>query len=141
MNIKKMIEQRPRCNYKDYWNSEFAQRYDKISKKEYDKKLKNMEYLTMEITPDDIILDIGCGNGMVTKAYSKICKEIVGIDISKALIDSAKIDSPSNCSFLVGSVFNLDTLIGNQKFTKIYAYGVLQYIKPKEEIDENEIKM
>ena len=43
-----------------------------------------------QILKDDIILDIGCGDGLETILLGKKCKMIYGIDINKSRIDIAK---------------------------------------------------
>ena len=42
------------------------------------------------LSHDDNVLDGGCGTGFSTFSYAKKCKEIVGIDYSISMIESAK---------------------------------------------------
>jgi ubiquinone/menaquinone biosynthesis C-methylase UbiE len=46
--------------------------------------------------PDDVVLDLCCGNAALAKIISKTCKEIHGVDHSKALLETArKITGPA----------------------------------------------
>lgn len=52
------------------------------------------------------LLDVGCGAGVHAKIYSKKGAKVYGLDISKTMIDMAKIKCP-NVEFKVGSILNL----------------------------------
>ena len=57
----------------------------------------------IEITKDDTVLDVGCGNGFTAFILSKHAKAVVGIDLSEPLIDFLnKQPNPDNVSFLTG---------------------------------------
>ena len=40
----------------------------------------------LKITKKDVVLDVGCGNGIITKKIAKKCKRIYGVDFSEFLI-------------------------------------------------------
>jgi len=44
------------------------------------------------ITPSDVVLDIGCGNGATTRAAAKLAGRgrVVGIDLSEAMVSNAR---------------------------------------------------
>ena len=44
----------------------------------------------IKISNEDLVLDIGCGDGTVTLILGKKCKKIYGIDINKIRIELAK---------------------------------------------------
>lgn len=56
----------------------------------------------------DRVLDVGCGEGWLTRALSATCREVVGIDASSALLDEAR--SASNAHY---EVAEYETLIGD----------------------------
>lgn len=92
-----------------------------------DKKRK--EILLSEL-PDfeyENVLDIGCGQGFITKDLPG--KNIYGVDISHTAIEFANKISVENLTFKQGSIFEIDTLF-NKKFDLIIITGVLypQYI-------------
>ena len=63
----------------------------------------------IELKPNDILLDIGCGTGTAVKIASIICHNgrIYGIDPIQTMINIAKKDQPSNIEFIVGSAENI----------------------------------
>ncbi len=84
---------------------------------------------TLGTKKDDIVLDLCCGNGVITAIMSKACKSIVGVDYSEPLIKNArKYNKPENASYFQMSVLdpNAKKLL-NKPFTKIYMYEALQH--------------
>lgn len=73
------------------------------------------------------VLDIGCGQGFITKLINAKC--VIGVDISESAIKFANEDSPENVTFKQGSIFEIDQLF-DIKFDLIIITGVLykQYI-------------
>lgn len=60
---------------------------------------------TMDLS-DINLLDAGCGEGYYTSAYSELCKNTVGIDISKSAVKHAA-KKCKDASFAVASVYHL----------------------------------
>ena len=48
----------------------------------------------LELKPDDVLLDVCCGNGLLTARLAKYCKKVVGVDLSEVLIGQAKVNYP-----------------------------------------------
>jgi 2-polyprenyl-3-methyl-5-hydroxy-6-metoxy-1,4-benzoquinol methylase len=73
------------------------------------------------------VLDIGCGQGFITKELPGV--NIFGVDISQKAIDYAIKVSTERLQFKQGSIFEIDKLF-NIKFDLIIVTGVLypQYI-------------
>ena len=73
------------------------------------------------------VLDIGCGQGFVTKHLPG--KTVYGVDISQSAIDFANKKANNNLIFKQGSIYNIDKLF-DIKFDLIIITGVLypQYI-------------
>ena len=44
----------------------------------------------LDLKPSDVLVDVCCGNGLLSKALSKHCKKVYAVDQSAALIDEAK---------------------------------------------------
>jgi len=61
----------------------------------------------MNINKDDNILDVACGQGFFVREFSKISKNVIGVDISKELIIMAKEHSINNEKYLVSPSHNL----------------------------------
>lgn len=45
---------------------------------------------TAGISPDDTVLDVACGPGLITRAVAAIARHVVGIDITPAMIEEAR---------------------------------------------------
>lgn len=73
------------------------------------------------------VLDIGCGQGFITKKIK--AENVIGVDISESAIKFANEDCPENVTFKQGSIFEIDQLF-DIKFDLIIITGVLykQYI-------------
>lgn len=46
---------------------------------------------TAEIQPDDTVLDVACGPGLITCEIAKVARHVTGIDITPAMIEQATI--------------------------------------------------
>jgi len=83
----------------------------------------------------DVLLDICCGNGLITEKLSGFVQYVYGVDFSEGLIEIAK--SRNKCSYLTYEVGDI-TKINLQKYSsinKINIYAGLQYIS----IDELQV--
>ncbi|XP_077994318.1 juvenile hormone acid O-methyltransferase-like [Glandiceps talaboti] len=92
---------------------------------------------------DEIILDIGCGTGDLTKfiASRDNVQSVVGIDISADAINIAnKVNSVTNkCRYIVADATKLKetcTELENS-FTKVLALATIHWIEDKEEVFRN----
>ncbi len=139
------------CNMKDtcqYWNNRArnVKNHKLLTHFDLTQRQIEIDSIISFIKPDDVVLDIGCGNGFSTAIFSKKCKKIIGIDFSEAMISRAKKEnSRKNISYQQADVrtMNLDV-----KFTKIITQrcliniliwkeqqwairNILSHIKPK----------
>ncbi|MEP3891116.1 MAG: class I SAM-dependent methyltransferase [Hellea sp.] len=76
----------------DYWNGQAGRRWVEFSDR-LDAMLlpfANQILSSANVTPDDNVLDIGCGGGALSILASQTAKSVLGIDISKLLIALAK---------------------------------------------------
>jgi len=82
----------------------------------------------LEINSNDNVLDLGCGNGMITKEISAHCRNIVGVDFSHPLIEIASIAHfAANSSYINKSILDIRETDFNHKFTKVFMYEALQH--------------
>lgn len=89
----------------------------------------------LELRPTDSVLDICCGNGLITSAVSEKCAHITGVDFSERLIQIAKnYFGKANTSYFKMSVLDInhDNLNSSQLFDKIYMYEALQHFKEEQ---------
>lgn len=89
----------------------------------------------LAIDESDRVLDLCCGNGLLTHRLASRCHEIVGVDYSQPLIEVAKAHHcPANARYLQASVLEIDreSLGSKEPFDKIYMYEALQHFNPIE---------
>ena len=82
---------------------------------------------SMTISQSDAVIDICCGNGLITSQISKFAERIIGVDFSEGLINTAK----SFCSEPNVTYINMDILDIQEDIiagcNKIYMYEGLQH--------------
>ena len=84
----------------------------------------------LDLTPQDRLLDLCCGNGVFTARLAPRVESVVGLDFSPGLIDVARThcDAP-NAHFAVADVRRLPPLEpeGGGTFSKVLMYAALQH--------------
>jgi ubiquinone/menaquinone biosynthesis C-methylase UbiE len=120
--------------WKDYWNNVASHKSplmqvqrDAISES---KMLLIEEHICslLDLHSDDTLLDVCCGNGLITKRLARHCKQIVGVDFSKRLIAAAQENTESkNLSFIEEDATRLASSL-DLKFDKILLYFSFQYL-------------
>jgi len=82
----------------------------------------------LQLQPDDILLDLCCGNGLLTQKLAQYCKTVYAIDISPAQIELAKHQSSSpNIQYLAADVAEGGYLPKDVTVSKINLYFSFQY--------------
>ena len=102
-----------------------------IKKAQFTTILKDIEE-RMSIRPGDEILDLCCGNGLITKHLASKCKHVVGVDFASGLADQIEVDRYQNISVVVEDIRRVD--FKEASFDKIIIYAGLQYLSYKETI-------
>ncbi len=84
--------------------------------------------LTLGLQRDDVVIDIGCGTGLISLAMSPLVAAIKGIDLSPKLVERAcnNLQCVDNVAFYEGSI--TETGETDSSYTKVLAYSVLQYL-------------
>ena len=83
----------------------------------------------LALSSDDVVLDLCCGNGLITKEIAQISQSVVGVDFSHPLINIAGQDhQPDNVRYHHLSVLDLtpEAIGPTEPFTKVYMYEALQ---------------
>jgi ubiquinone/menaquinone biosynthesis C-methylase UbiE len=127
-------------NWKIFWD-EHAAHPDSMkqvgriggSVSQSDKVLKELiEHIKLlgDIQPHHNVLDVCCGNGMVTSGLSAYCNSITGIDLSDKLIAEAHKQHP-HISFDTADVINdnLYDKLNQQQFDRITLCFSFQYFE------------
>ena len=85
----------------------------------------------LNLKKSDKILDLCCGNGMITKELASHVSHIYAIDFSRGLIETAKNNNKlSNITYMVGDI----TKVNYRKFKgikKISVSSCIQYLSSK----------
>lgn len=104
-----------------------------ISNSQLDQLVEELISL-LKLTDRDALLDLACGNGVITRRLATVCNEVCGVDFSAEMIKVAKeSNSGMNLRYINSDVFNLGaSLIGKRPFSKVLMYGALQHVKPEE---------
>lgn len=85
--------------------------------------------------PHDRLLDLACGNGLVTAELSRNVQTTIGVDLSGRLVELAqRYQSGPNLRYFHHDVRQLDTLAGLQgeSFSKIVMHAALQHFHPSD---------
>lgn len=113
-----------------FWDKT-APRYDKEEKKDAQTHLLAINKIKSLLKPQDIVLDFGCGTGIVSNEISEEVKQIIAIDFSSKMIEQAKakIDKKNieNIQYRHISIF--DKSLEEGGFDVILAVYVLHLIK------------
>ena len=86
---------------------------------------KTLRKLISKYKKDMSILDIGCGNGYLTKKITKDFKNVVAIDNSKSAIKFAKKKYKGSIKFINA---DLDNFIIKKKFNVILLIEVIEHV-------------
>jgi SAM-dependent methyltransferase len=85
----------------------------------------------LELSTNDVLLDLCCGNGALTTFFFSCCRGGLGVDFSEYLIDVARkkfVKRPQEDFMLQEVVEFARTYPDPQRFTKAVCYGSLQYL-------------
>jgi|APSaa5957512622_1039677.scaffolds.fasta_scaffold35611_2 2-polyprenyl-3-methyl-5-hydroxy-6-metoxy-1,4-benzoquinol methylase len=106
--------------YAGYLNNDIHPKHDII---------KYHQFYVDNLSADDIVLDLGCGNGFLSYDMAKKAKEVVGIEIKDYNIKYAKEHyQRDNLKFIVADATEYEW---QKKFDKIALSNVLEHIEDR----------
>ena len=84
--------------------------------------------------PQDTVLDVACGPGLMACAFAKVARHVTGIDLTPAMIEQAKVmqqaDGLTNLTWHVGDVQPLPFADGS--FSLVFTrYSFHHFLDPK----------
>ncbi len=131
MDWKKHFAERPLL----YEETDFFRQVEKTVSRPTDigrvnSKHKSRTFATLwQITDQDLVLDMCCGNGIITAQIAQGCRHVTGVDYSEPLIRIAKrYNNPGNISYYCMSVLDPEAQdFPEAPFTKIYMSESLQH--------------
>lgn len=89
----------------------------------------------LKLDKKDAVLDLCCGNGLITQRIAEHCQRVVGVDFSATLIERAKSFKARDniiyeCDDALRFLCRPETVEAN--FDKLLMHGALQYFQPKD---------
>ena len=106
-------------NCYDLTSSMYNMRYSDEQKIKYNRAL-----LKVKLSCDSIILDIGCGSGLLFDYLVSKVESIIGIDLSIELLRKAKEKNKANIHLIQADADNLP--LQNNKMDLVFAFTMLQ---------------
>jgi cyclopropane fatty-acyl-phospholipid synthase-like methyltransferase len=87
---------------------------------------------TLNLRADDTLLDLCAGNGLIAMPFSRKCRTVTAVDISKALLEKIDLGVYPNIEVVVADVRNVE--LRSNAYSKGAMYGALQYFSEREAI-------
>jgi len=82
---------------------------------------------------NNLLLDVGCGNGLFTIPMADIFNFVVGVDISKAMIKRCR-ERRANLDFIMASATDLP--LKNHAFDAVLSLSLLQHLRTKDNVEK-----
>ena len=101
------------------------------SQQQFDAMLGSIR-TALGLAPGDRLLDVCCGNGIVTSALAEACSLSVGVDFSAPLLGIAKLhNGAGNIRYVLGDALNIGQTAfeGGGRFNRILLYAALQHFE------------
>ncbi len=114
--------------YAEHWSNRFG--FNKSSVHFFQYRLNVLNRM-LDLKGNELILDVGCGDGAILKALTTRCKSCVGIDAAEKMIDVARrnVDAGlQNIDFRVDDVYILETCQSNY-FDVVYFTGLIEHLQ------------
>jgi len=132
---KKVMDKQTQQNLLNLVKDGYEQIADDFSTTRDKKLWPELAKLAEQVKDGDSVLDAGCGNGRLVKAFIGKNITYIGIDSSEKLIKKAKMNNESrimNKEFIIGSILDLKSIL-NEKFNFIFSVAVFHHL-PGEEL-------
>ena len=90
----------------------------------------------LNLKGNEDILDLGCGDGLLTAKLAKLAPNgnVIGVDASEGMIKVAKEKEENNLKFLLMDINQIDL---NRQFDFIFSNATLQWIKNQKQLWTN----
>ncbi|WP_028563393.1 class I SAM-dependent methyltransferase [Paenibacillus pinihumi] len=117
-------------NPESFWDKT-ASKYDQLEKKDEQTYNQIIKRTASHLKESDIVLDYGCGTGLISNVIAEYVKEIHGIDISSNMIaiadQKAKERNIANINYAHATIFDEGHKKGS--FDVILAFHVLHLLE------------
>lgn len=86
----------------------------------------------LRLSENDSVVDLCCGNGLITRQLAPLVKDVVGVDFTSGLIDAAKrYNGFHNIEYINSDVLRLDPEYCSG-FKKVIMYEAMQHFSEEE---------
>lgn len=85
----------------------------------------------LDLLEGDVVLDLCCGNGVITRYFAPKCKRMIGVDFAPGLVKFVR-RKRQNIDTIVADV--RDVKFNDDSFDRVLIYAGLQYLSPGETI-------
>ncbi|PKY11246.1 hypothetical protein B1757_05505 [Acidithiobacillus marinus] len=92
----------------------------------------------LQLRPDDVLLDLACGNGSLSRELFRVCRSYLGVDISEYMISMAKWSferQPTHVFAVQHGVEYVHQEGHPERFTRALCYAGFQYFSDPDAID------
>ena len=121
-------------NWKSFWNTSAISNANdvikQVQRKDMNSVLLTVNHITriLDIKGTDTVLDVCCGNGIITHKIANKCDSIVGVDQAEELLYIAKTNyKQMNCLYIGCSALEMSQYVQLNSFDKIYLQFSFQY--------------
>jgi ubiquinone/menaquinone biosynthesis C-methylase UbiE len=102
-----------------------------IDQQQWQLTLKEVEK-TLDLRPDDTLLDLCAGNGLLSIPLSLKCRSVTAVDISKTMLERIDTALYPNINIMIGDARKIQ--LPTEAFSKGLIYFALQFFSERETI-------
>lgn len=110
--------------------------YDREEKKDKEKYQETINQLAQYLKPEYLVLDFGCGTGLIANEISPLVKQIDAIDFSQKMVDLAKTKAQkqqiTNVQYKQVTIF--DNYLKPASYDVILCFHVLHLLESVEQV-------
>lgn len=96
-------------------------------------KTVNLILKYLDLKPTDHVVDLCCGNGLISREMSPKCHTLIAADISSDLLGQIDTEKYKNIQKINDNILNLE--LPTAEYDKVLLYAGLQYFDKKEVIE------
>ncbi|MDD5369336.1 MAG: class I SAM-dependent methyltransferase [Anaerolineaceae bacterium] len=82
----------------------------------------------LELNPEDVILDIGCGTGIIDVSLAPFVHQLIATDFSRVMVCKARATTSTCANARIVACDSAAIPFKDGSFTKIFMYAVAQYL-------------
>jgi 2-polyprenyl-3-methyl-5-hydroxy-6-metoxy-1,4-benzoquinol methylase len=130
-------------NWKDFWEKKASSLSKEVQvgrvvngtlmTEDLKQKIAHRIVEQLMLQNSDALLDVCCGNGLLSSQLTPFCRQVHGVDFSESLIEQAKLINDNKLNFSLGNAENFKL---NQHFDKALLYFSFQYFEKEKMAQE-----